>query len=203
MNRGTLTAALALGILCLDGDALGQSQAESAVFAPSAPSTAAVLRVGTEVIVRLSETLTTKEKQARVGQRFRIEVAEDVKVDDHVVIPVGSTGMGEITNVKNKGMWGQSGHLNARLLYVQVAGRQIRLSGAFDEKGTTGTAGVVAAVVILPVAGFFATGTSATLPAGTVVKGFIDEDVVLAFAAAAPTPLIIPVPGIAPTSTVP
>ena len=81
-------------------------------------------------------------------------------------------------------MWGKSGKFTARLLYMTVNGRQIRLSGGFDDKGTAGGVGAVAvsAIVFLP-AGFFMTGTSAQLPAGTVVKGFIDEDV----------PLVLPV----------
>ena len=78
------------------------------------------------------------------------------------MIPVGSPAMGEITDVRNKGMWGKSGHLAARILYVTVNGRQIRLSGAFDDKGVAGGVGAVAvsAIVFLP-AGFFMTGTSA------------------------------------------
>jgi len=141
------------------------------------------------VPLKLSEPLTTKNKAVRVSQRFRLETAEDIKVDGQVVIPVGSPAMGEVTDVRNKGMWGKSGHINARLLYVQVNGRQIRLSGTFDDKGVTGTAGVVAAIAFIPVAGFFTTGTSADLPIGAGVKGFVDEDVPLAFAASAPAPM--------------
>jgi hypothetical protein len=97
------------------------------------------------------------------------------------VIPVGSPAVGEITDVRNKGMWGKSGHLGARILYVTVNGRQIRLSGAFDDKGVAGGVGAVtvSALVFLP-AGFFMTGTSAMVPAGTIVKSFVDEDVPLA-----------------------
>ena len=156
----------------------------------------AVLRTGTEVPLRTSEELTTKGKKLKVGQRIRLETAEAVLVNGVVVIPAGSPAMGEITEVRNKGMWGKSGKLNARVLYVTVNGRQIRLSGAFDDKGTTGTAGVVGAAVLIPVAGFFLTGTSATVPMGTPVKGFVDEDVQLAMAAAAPMPLPVSVPAI-------
>ena len=89
-------------------------------------------------------------------------------------------------------MWGKSGRLVARLLYVTVNGRQIRLTGAFDDKGIAGGIGAVAvsAVVFLP-AGFFMTGTSAKVPMGTVVKGFIDEDVPLTIAAETVAPLTI------------
>ncbi|WP_367271120.1 hypothetical protein [uncultured Sphingomonas sp.] len=153
-----------------------------------------MLRTGTEVVLKLSEELTTKGKKLRVGQRFHMETAEPVIVQGMTVIPVGSPAVGEITDVRNKGMWGKSGHLGARVLYVTVNGRQMRLSGAFDDKGVTGTAGVVGALVVVPVAGFFMTGTSARVPLGTQVKGFLDEDVPLAMAAAGPAPLAVGAP---------
>ena len=158
-------------------------------------TTNAVLRVGTEVPLRLSEELTTKGKKLRVGARFHLETSEPVMVNGVNVIPVGSPAMGEITDVRNKGMWGKSGHLGARLLYVTVNGRQIRLSGAFDDKGVAGGVGaaLVSGIVFLP-AGFFMTGTSALVPAGTIVKSFVDEDVPLAMPVAAQAPLVVGAP---------
>ena len=92
-------------------------------------------------------------------------------------------------------MWGKSGRLGARILYVTVNGRQIRLSGAFDDKGVAGGVGAVAvsAIVFLP-AGFFMTGTSARVPAGTIIKSFVDEDVPLAMPVAAQAPLQVGAP---------
>ena len=103
------------------------------------------------------------------------------------VIPVGSPAVGEITDVRNKGMWGKSGNSPRALLYLTVNGRQIRLTGGFDDKGVAGGVGAVAvsAIVFLP-AGFFMTGTSARVPAGTIIKAFVDEDVPLAMPPAAP-----------------
>lgn len=166
-----------------------------------APTTNAVLRAGTPVALRMMEEITTKKKAARVGQRFMMEVAEPVVVNSVTVIPAGTPAWGEITGVRNKGMWGKSGKLDARVLYLRANGRQIRLTGTFDDKGVTGTGGVVASVALIPVAGFFVTGTSAVLPKGGTVGGFIDEDVELSFANAAPAPL--EVPAAAPPMTVP
>lgn len=149
-----------------------------------------VLRTGTEVPLKLSEELTTKGKRLKVGQRFHLETSEPVILQGMTVIPAGSPAVGEVTDVRNKGMWGKSGHLGARLLYVTVNGRQIRLSGAFDDKGVTGTAGVVGALALVPVAGFFMTGTSATVPLGAPVKGFTDEDVPVTAAASEPASLV-------------
>jgi len=174
----------------------GASALSSAAPLPVIPPTSAgnaVLRIGTEVPLRLSEELTTKDKKLRVGDRFHLETAEPVMVQGVNVIPVGTPAVGEITEFRNKGMWGKSGRLAARILYMTVYGRQIRLSGTFDDKGVAGGwgAAAVSAFVFLP-AGFFMTGTSARVPAGTVIKSFVEEDVPLAMPVAAQGPLQVP-----------
>ena len=174
MNKFFLTAA-ALAVFAT-APAIAQGTGPMVVAPQSADK---VLRTGTPIVLSLSEELTTKGKTLRTGYRFRMEVAEPVKVNGVVVIPAGSPAIGEITDVRNKGMWGKSGKINARLLSVTVNGRSIRISGQFDDKGVTGTAGVVGAVAFVPVAGFFFTGTSANVPRGTTISGFIDEDVPL------------------------
>ena len=65
---------------------------------------------------------------------------------------MGTPGVGEITTVRNKGMWGKSGHSDVRLIYLRVNDRQIRLSGIADDKGTAGGIGAaaVSAIVFLP-----------------------------------------------------
>lgn len=164
------------------------------VLPPVAAPQQAVLRAGTKVALKMAEGLTTKGKELRVGHRFQLEVAEPVIVDGQIVIPVGSPVTGEVTDVRNKGMWGKSGRINARVLFVRANGRQIRMTGQLDDKGTTGTAGVVGAVALLPVAGFFVTGTSAQIPVGAPVTGFIDEDVALAFTTTTPAPMTVSQP---------
>ena len=196
---------IGLGLLsiAIGGTAMAQAVAP-APTAPVAPQTAAtamilpapadsVIHVGTPISLKLTEEVTTKEKQARVGQRLNLEVAEALLVAGHVVIPAGTPAVGEITEVRNKGMWGKSGHLTAQVRYLRLGTRQVRISGTFDEKGSTGTGGVVAAVVFIPIAGFLVTGTSATLPLGMPVKAFIDEDLPVAFTGpATPAPLAVP-----------
>lgn len=202
--RSLLGAAIAAAVVVAPA-ANGQEVVATPAVAKAAiaeqPSGNAMLRAGTPVVLRLMEEITTKKKAARVGQRFMMEVAEPVIVNNVTVVPSGTPAWGEITNVRNKGMWGKSGKLDARVLYMRTNGRQIRLTGTFDDKGVTGTAGVVGAVVLVPVVGFFVTGTSAVLPKGGTVGGFIDEDVELSFANAAPAPLQVPAAG--PPMTVP
>jgi hypothetical protein len=169
--------------------AIIQPAAPVAAIAPApAPAvilsspTESVLRAGTAVPLVMSESITTNGKKLREGQRIHLAVASDVRLGSSVVIPAGSLAEGEITDVRNKGMWGKSGRIEARALNVRVGDRLIRLTGTFDDKGVTGTAGVVGAIVLLPIAGFFMTGTSANIPAGSGVKAFLDEDLRIAAA---------------------
>lgn len=154
------------------------------VMPQAAAVTQIVLRAQTPVILRMSEELTTKKKKLRVGHRFNLEVAEPVMLEGSTVIPAGAPATGEITEVRNKGMWGKSGYIGAQLVQLRVGDRTIRLSGSFDDKGVTGTGGVVAAIALLPIAGFFTTGTSAVIPMGAQIKGYIGEDVQMNVAAA-------------------
>ena len=200
MNKSYI--ALGSALIALAGVTQAQT-APTATLAPLPASTdAAVLRTGTPVALKMREHLTTKEKNVRIGQRFQLEVAEPVTVGGQIVIPAGSPAVGEVTDVRNKGMWGKSGKINARILHVRVGDRVIRLTGQVDDKGTTGTGGVVAAVALLPVAGFFTTGTSANIPIGAPVSAFIDEDVPLAITRTAPAPLPVVVPAPQPAPAV-
>ncbi len=179
---------------------VASAQQALVVGAPATP----MLRVGTEIPVKTRTELTTERKALRAGQRFEVETTEPVMLGGQVVIPLGTTGVGEVTSVSNKGMWGKSGHFDVQLLYLRVGDRQIRLTGNADDKGKAGGAAAVAvsAIIFLP-AGFFMTGTSARLPIGTVIKGFLAEDLPVSFAGStAPVPLVVAAPA-APAAAAP
>ena len=139
-----------------------------------------VLRAGAPVPVVLSEGLTTKGKGLKVGQPVQLEVAQDVLLNGQVVIPARSPVEGVLTEVRNKGMWGKAGGIHLHIKSVNISGVNIRLKGEMDSRGETGTAGVVGALVVLPVAGFFVTGTSAEMPLNMPGRAFLDQDISLA-----------------------
>ena len=138
-----------------------------------------VLRAGAPVPVVLSQFLTTKGKGLKVGQRVQLEVAQDVLLNGRVVIPARSPVEGVLTHARNKGMWGKSGAIQLQIKSVTINGTNIRLKGDMDSRGETGTAGVVGAIVILPIAGFFVTGTSAEMPLNMPGRAFLDQDIAL------------------------
>ena len=89
-----------------------------------------------------------------------------------LVIPARSPVEGVLTEVRNKGMWGKSGGVKLKISSVNINGANIRLTGDMDDRGETGTAGVVGAVIAFPLAGFFVTGTNAEMPLGMPGRAF-------------------------------
>jgi hypothetical protein len=181
MNKNKIFGAFCVSLAICQG-ASAQAQvaqltalSQVAIVEPVAQEN--VLRAGTEIPLLMREELTTKEKKLRTGQRFQMEVASSITKNGIVVIPAGTPAVGEVTEVRNKGMWGKSGYISARVLSLRLGDRQIRLNGTFNDKGVTGTAGVVAAIALVPLAGFLTTGTSAKIPMGSGVKAFLDEDI--------------------------
>ena len=155
-----------------------QQASQQIVVSQQAPTN--VLRAGAPVPVVLSQALTTKGKALKVGQRINLEVAQDILLNGRVAIPARSPVEGVLTQVRNKGMWGKSGAIFLEIKSVSINGVPVRLKGDMNSRGETGTAGVVGAVVALPIAGFFVTGTSAEMPLGMPGRAFLDQDITLA-----------------------
>jgi hypothetical protein len=76
-------------------------------------------------------------------------------LNGRVAIPARSPVEGVLTEVRNKGMWGKSGGIRLHINSVNINGATIRLTGDMDSRGSTGTAGVVGAIAVMPLAGFF------------------------------------------------
>lgn len=80
------------------------------------------------------------------------------------------------------------------MFYLRVDGRQIRLTGNFDDKAVTETAVVIGAVAQVPMVGSFVNGISVVFPMGGQVGGFIYKDVLLAIAETTAAPMQINAP---------
>lgn len=149
--------------------------------APQPQEAGNVLKQGTPIHLATDTEMNSQDNRA--GDRIDLRVLDAVSLNGHTVIPVGTRGVGEITLARKKGMWGKSGRLEFRPLYLVLGGRQIPISTHSNtkEKGETGTAGVVASIVVLPLAGFFVTGTSARIPRGSTVDAELSEDLPVVF----------------------
>jgi hypothetical protein len=165
-----------IAALLLAGAPLG------AAAQPVLAGQALVLRQGTRVPMRTLEPLSSK--RVHQGQLFGLEVSDDIRVDGMLVIPRGAHGVGEISRVVTKGMMGKRGRLEVRVLFVEVGGARIRLDGMASDRGRSGAAPVALAAPLIGVSAGFFTGTSAVIPAGSAIDGWVYNDVPLARPAA-------------------
>ena len=152
------------------------------IASASAAQTPAVLAAGTPVTLRTLQPLSSKD--AIQGQRFPLEVTADVLVGGALVIPKGAQGVGEVSRVVEKGMFGKSGKLALRVQFVEVGGVRIRLDGEVRDKGKSNLGAVIVAAPLIGLAGGFVSGTHAVVPAGTPITGYVYRDLPLVRAGA-------------------
>ena len=136
-----------------------------------------VLKAGTPVPLVTTSELSSKT--VRQGDRFALEVREDVLVDGRVVIPRSARAEGEITRHSAKGPFGKGGKLGVRLLHVYVGGRPVRLDGRQARSGKGGLAPALMTSVISGAFGALIFGKNAVVPTGTPIMGYIHRDVAL------------------------
>lgn len=165
---------LAVGVaLVLALPANGQDSAGAAAAAsPSAPPV--VVPAGT--IIDLVTVNAISSKKSVKGDLLHLKVASPLIVDGMTVIAVDTVVVGQLARAEQRGAFGRSGKLEAHLLYAELPGGTVRISGAIEARGKGGAddaAATAAAFLALP---FVATGRSAEIPAGSAVSGRLSHD---------------------------
>ncbi len=133
--------------------------------AASAPRTV-VLRANALLPLRFAESVGSDTHHP--GNTFRMEVTDDIMVDDLVVIPAGSIAAGEVIHAQPAGMLGKAGELIVSARYVLVGEREIRLRSALGSAGK----GNLAGAFFVP----FVRGKQASIPENTEVVAKIASD---------------------------
>lgn len=145
--------------------------------AVAAPLPATVLPKNT--MLRLMVLSEVNSRDHKAGYRFKLRVDEDVVVDGVKLVPIGAMAWGEVTNAEGTGSAGKSGKIGAKLLYLDLDGRQVPLSGDRQTNGSGGTGQMVGGIVAFGVFGLFMKGNNASIKAGEIINGYTLEDVAL------------------------
>lgn len=142
-------------------------------------ATAATVKVpeGTEFPMRLEDTLASKT--SKEGDRFTITLVDDVKLADGTILKAGYRGVGEIVDAQKNGMLGRTGKLNIRLTYLKVGDDRIRLRAAKSVQGDHNTGAQVVTVVLVGVFAGFIKGKNTSIPKGTLITAYSDQDATL------------------------
>lgn len=93
-------------LLALMTNSLGQTQTAPASSSQAAALSGFGLDDGTPVKLRISETISSAS--AHVGDEVPLEVLEEVKVGNTVVITKGATAIASVTNAQSKRSMGRA-----------------------------------------------------------------------------------------------
>lgn len=164
------------------------SAPETSQTAPATPAESAkvTLKEGTEVNLKLAQTLSSKT--AVVGDTVEMILDQDLIVDTALVAKKGSRAVATVSNAKKAGMAGRGGELSLRLEYLKAGDTRVKLRGAQGKNGDNKTGATVGLVLAFGVLGFMKHGKQAEAKEGTPVKAYVDEDVQLASLGPAPEP---------------
>jgi hypothetical protein len=172
--------------------------AMTASVAPSSPASVSphTLMDGTPIKLRLAQTISSAD--AKVGQEIPFEVVEEVKVDDLVVLPKGTTAIGTVTEANPKKSMGRAGKLNLSISYARLSDQEkVALRAVKDSKGGGHVGAMTGAIVATSIVFFpaaplflFVHGKDITIPQGTEITAFVEGDMHLDLARfGAPAPL--------------
>jgi hypothetical protein len=152
------------------GPASGGVARDVAVGVPSP----LMLKEGTEVPLVFAEDLNSKT--AVDDDKVNMTLAEDIKVDDVVVVRKGAVALATVTNAHKSGMLGKPGELSIRLEYLKTDDRRIRLRGSKGKEGEGKVGATVALTVLFGPIGLIKHGKNVEIKAGTPLTAFVDED---------------------------
>ncbi len=133
-----------------------------------------ILKRDTPVHFMVVSEVTTKTHTP--GHRFRLRVDKPVFIDGILALPVGTTAWGEVLAAKKSGNAGKSGSLEARLLYIDIGGHHVPISGSNEAKGAGGGGETALGIIALGPLGLFAKGNNAKIKAGELMTGFVEQD---------------------------
>jgi hypothetical protein len=145
------------------------------------PKPEKVIPDGMEFTVVTVDEITSKT--ATEGDPLTFKVAEDVKIDGHVVIAKDSIVKGTVAQAKKAGMMGRGGSLGIHVeSAMTIDNQKLKLRSSKGKEGDDKTGTTVALVVLFGPLGFLKKGKNAVIKPGTPIKVYTDEEKKVAIA---------------------
>jgi len=176
------------------------SPAPVAPLVTPAPAECCVLAKLTPVFLTIDEPLDSDK--STIGQRFKLSLRQPLEISKSVIIPAGTTGIGEVVHAAKSRAMGKAGELVLAARYLDYQGNRIPLRSLRYGKGqgkdnvdTAAIVGIVVSAWITP----FITGGEVRIPAGADVWAKVAADVPFPRPALPQAVVPIPVPTEVPT----
>ena len=140
-------------------------------------------------VIKIEFTQELGNKISKVGDEVGFKAADNLYVNDVLVLPKGATGIGKVKKVVQPGMFGKDGRVDIDFMHINgVDGSKIPVFvgelAKQQAKSYAGAAGAtIGGMIILGpvgvIGGAFVKGSSITIPEGSVTFVQVSEDVVM------------------------
>jgi len=158
-----------------------QNEQPSGENAPTVahPTPKFLLREGTEVNLKLAQKLTAKS--AVVGEPVELVLAQDLKVNDAVVVRQGARVLGTVVAGKESEKKKNEAHqLAMKVNFLKAGDAKISLRGEKSAEGKRNKDAMVAGTIFLGLSGLLMTsGKHYEIPEGSPLTAYVDKDIEL------------------------
>ena len=145
---------------------------------PVLPPAAQTLKIpeGTEFQIRVDEKLSSATAQE--DDKFAVSLSEPLTING-VKLLAGYRGRGVVQSAKKRRMMGQAGQLNIALDYIKIGDTKIRVRANKGKEGEGHMGATVALTVLFGPLGLLKHGDDVVVNDGTIITGYVSEDVTL------------------------
>ena len=140
-------------------------------------------------MIKIEFTEQLGNKISQVGDEVGFKAADNLYVNDVLVLPKGTAGVGKVKKVVQPGMFGKDGRVDIDFMYINgVDGIKIPVFvgelAKQQAKSYAGAAGAaIGGMIILGpvgvIGGAFVKGSSVTIPEGSITFVQVSEDTAL------------------------
>ena len=140
-------------------------------------------------VIKIEFTEQLGNKISKVGDEVGFKAADNLYVNDVLVLPKGATGVGKVKKVVQPGMFGKDGRVDIDFMYINgVDGTKIPVFvgelAKQQAKSYAGAAGAAIGCMIIlgpvgVIGGAFVKGSSVTIPEGSITFVQVSEDAAL------------------------
>lgn len=139
-----------------------------------------MLKQGTEVHLKLAQTMTSKT--STVGEPVEMVLAEDLKVGEDIVARKGARVLGKvIAGKQNEKQKSEAHELRVQADHIKVGDSFIKLTGAQAGVGKRDKGKMVTYGILFGLSGLLASSSKKfVIPEGTPATAYVQEDIALA-----------------------
>ena len=182
-----------LGVASQEPSALPAGQHDQQAEPAAASEASVILKEGTEVRLKLAQSLTSKT--ATVGEPVEFVVAEDLTVGESIVARKGTRALGTVAEgKKSEKQRREARQLSMRFDRMKVGNAIVTLRGEQSSAGKRNAGKMVAFTILFGLSGLLMSSDKKfVVPEGTPVTAYVDQDVELPVIAIAQAPMENPV----------